>query len=84
VKNAIATITRGFLLGLGFAVAAIGATFVAQAYWMNKYQSGATAGAYPNLDSITSIASKMQHVRTSCCRMSRNRKAIGGSPLLVR
>lgn len=56
MKNAIATIIRGFLLGLGFAVAAIGATFVAQAYWMSQYQSGAGASAYSNLDSAAEAA----------------------------
>lgn len=56
MKNAIATIIRGFLLGLGFAVAAIGATFVAQAYWMSQYQSGAGASAYANLDSAAEAA----------------------------
>jgi hypothetical protein len=56
VKNAIATIVRGFLLGLGFAVAAIGATFVAQAYWMNKYQGGSSA--YSNVDSVADAARK--------------------------
>ena len=43
MKNVIATIVRGFLLGLGFAVAAIGVMFVAQAYWTNQYQSGSSA-----------------------------------------
>lgn len=45
MKNAIATIIRGFLLGLGFAIAAIGATLVAQTYWMNKYGIAADGGA---------------------------------------
>jgi hypothetical protein len=56
MKNIISTIVRGFLLGLGFTVAAIGATFVAQAYWMNQYQSSATA--YPNVDSAADAARK--------------------------
>lgn len=56
MKNAFATILRGFLLGLGFAVAAIAATFVAQAYWMNKYQSGTSA--YPSSDSLAKAAQK--------------------------
>jgi hypothetical protein len=54
MKNAFATIIRGFLLGLGFAIAVIGITFVAQAYWMNKYQSGATT--YSNVDSTAEAA----------------------------
>ena len=45
MKNAIATVIRGFLLGLGFAVAAIGVLFVAQTYWMNQYRNGAELGA---------------------------------------
>jgi hypothetical protein len=56
VKNAIATIIRGFLLGLGFAVAAIGAMFVAQTYWINQYESG--SAAYSNVDSAAEAARK--------------------------
>jgi hypothetical protein len=58
MNNAIATVIRGFLLGLGFAVAAIGAAFVAQTYWMNQYQSAAEGGAYPGIDSIGESARK--------------------------
>lgn len=43
MKNAIATIVRGFLFGLGFAVAALGATFVAQQYYM-KHELNAGEG----------------------------------------
>jgi hypothetical protein len=54
MKNVIATIIRGFLLGLGFAIAAIAATFVAQAYWVDKYQSGSST--YSNFDGAAEAA----------------------------
>jgi len=53
MKNAIATIIRGFLLGFGFAIAAIGATFAAQAYWTNQIQgSGGTFNADSDAEAI--------------------------------
>ena len=58
MKNAIATIVRGFFLGVGFAVAAIGAAFVAQTYWMNQFQSGAVDGAYSNIENASQAARK--------------------------
>jgi hypothetical protein len=58
MKNAIATIIRGFLLGLGFAVAAIGAAFVAQAYWMNQYKNSAVDSVYSNVESASEAARK--------------------------
>lgn len=56
MKNVITMIIRGFLLGLGFAIAAIAATFVAQAYWMNKYQG--SSSTYSNVDSTAEAARK--------------------------
>ena len=45
MKNAIATVVRGFLMGLGFSIAAVGVLFVAQMYWMNKVQTMTESGA---------------------------------------
>ena len=58
MKTAIATVIRGFLLGLGFAVAAIGGLFVAQTYWMNQYRTGAELGADSVIESRGETARK--------------------------
>lgn len=45
MKNVIATIVRGFMLGLGFTAAAVGVLYVAQMYLMSHLQTMTESGA---------------------------------------
>jgi hypothetical protein len=58
MKNAIATIIRGFLLGLGFTIAAFAVGFAAQMYWMKQVQSGDMSGAFSTLDTASDAVGK--------------------------
>jgi len=58
MKNAIATIIRGFLLGLGFTIAAAGVMFAVQAYWTKQIQSGGASALYGDFDAAAEQARK--------------------------
>lgn len=58
MKNALAIIARGFLLGLGFSVAAVAVMAAAQAYWMQQYSSGAASSTPAALDTFGEDARK--------------------------